>query len=235
MIVLERPRSFNDSSVSFQHGSTEGTGLPGVGAPDPKRPRDEGTGSLMLLQSARASAQPHHAVRVSDGGGSALRRLGRRWPLHGGASPRAGRPLAADGAARLARSGPVGADDGRRASVRRAPDRRDTESGRFWKYDASSGAAWNASVKDNRDRLREIIGVVDARLPSTIERFGDDDNPALVGETSRYRIYQVRWVVLEGVFAEGLLVQPATKHATPRARAVVMNGVIGRRLSPYQR
>jgi dienelactone hydrolase len=95
-----------------------------------------------------------------------------------------------------------------------------TRSARFWKYDPSSPAAWNASVKDNRDRLREIIGVVDARQPPALERFGDDQNPALVAETSRYRVYQVRWPVLDGVTAEGLLVQPA--NGRPAAHIVVL-------------
>ncbi len=52
------------------------------------------------------------------------------------------------------------------------------------------------------------IGVVDPRVPVTLERFGDDDNPALVAETTAYRIYQVRWPVLEGVSGEGLLLEP---------------------------
>ena len=91
-------------------------------------------------------------------------------------------------------------------------------SARFWKYDRSSAAAWDASLKDNRDRLREITGVVDARQPAGLERFGDDENPALVAETSRYRIYQVRWRVLDGVFAEGLFVEPL--HGRPAAHIV---------------
>jgi hypothetical protein len=81
-------------------------------------------------------------------------------------------------------------------------------SARFWKPDASSAAAPNASLAGNRERLREIIGAVDARLRPVVERFGDDENPALVAETSRYRVYQVRWPVLDGVSAEGLLVEP---------------------------
>jgi dienelactone hydrolase len=93
-------------------------------------------------------------------------------------------------------------------------------SGRFWKYDPSSASAWNASVKDNRDRLREIIGAVDARLPPRVERFGDDESPALVAETTRYRVYQVRWPVIAGVSAEGLLVQPAA--GMPAAHLVVV-------------
>ena len=110
--------------------------------------------------------------------------------------------------------------DGAHRFVERQIADSQARSGRFWKYDRSSTAAWNASVEDNRDRLREIIGVVDARLPPGLERFGDDENPALVAETSRYRVYQVRWPVLDGVSAEGLLVQPA--NGTPAAHIVVV-------------
>jgi dienelactone hydrolase len=99
--------------------------------------------------------------------------------------------------------------DGAHRFVERQIVESQARAGRFWKYDRSSAAAWNASVQDNRDRLREIIGVVDVRLPPRLERFGDDERPALVAETSRYRVYQVRWSVLDGVSAEGLLVQPA--------------------------
>jgi dienelactone hydrolase len=110
--------------------------------------------------------------------------------------------------------------DGAHRFVERQIGETRARSGRFWKYDRSSAAAWNTSVADNRDRLREIIGVVDARLPPGVERFGDDENPALVAETSRYRVYQVRWRVLDGVSAEGLLVQPATGR--PAAHIVVL-------------
>ena len=91
---------------------------------------------------------------------------------------------------------------------------------RFWNYDRSSAAAWNTSVQDNRDRLREIIGAVDPRVPPRIERFGDDDRPALVAETSRYRVYQVRWPVVDGLSAEGLFVEPTA--APPVASLVVL-------------
>ena len=91
---------------------------------------------------------------------------------------------------------------------------------RFWNYDPSSPAAWNAALANNRDRLREIIGAVDSRLSPRIERFGDEENPALVAETSRYRVHQVRWPVLEGLSAEGLLVQPVT--GAPAAHVVVV-------------
>jgi dienelactone hydrolase len=79
---------------------------------------------------------------------------------------------------------------------------------RFWKYDTSSKQAYETSVAENRQRLRTIIGAVDTRLPVRMERFGDDVDPALVAEAAKYRVFQVRWQVLDGVFGEGLLVQP---------------------------
>jgi len=76
-----------------------------------------------------------------------------------------------------------------------------------------------ASLVENRERFKEIIGAVDARVQVRMERFGDDANPACVAETSQYRVYQVRWPVLEGVFGEGLLVQP---EGPVRAHVVVV-------------
>jgi dienelactone hydrolase len=90
---------------------------------------------------------------------------------------------------------------------------------RLWKRDPSSPRAYAASIQANRDSFRRIIGVVDSRLPVTMERFGDDDNPALVGETDRLRVYQVRWPVLEGVHGEGLLLEP---KGTLRGNAVAL-------------
>ena len=93
-------------------------------------------------------------------------------------------------------------------------------SDRFWKYDRSSPAAWEAALKGNRDRLREIIGASDHRVPPALERYGDDDNPAIVAETDRYRVFQVRWHVLDGMTAEGLLVEPL--RGTPSASVVAV-------------
>lgn len=81
----------------------------------------------------------------------------------------------------------------------------------FWHYDLSSREAYVASVRENREELKTILGVVDQRLSARMERYGDDDNPALVAETESYRVYQVRWPVLDGVFGEGLLAQPKDK------------------------
>jgi hypothetical protein len=69
---------------------------------------------------------------------------------------------------------------------------------RYWQRDPSSPAAYERSVRPNRERFRKVLGVVDPRLPVRLERFGDDDNPARVAEAGRYRAYQVRWPVLHG-------------------------------------
>ena len=110
--------------------------------------------------------------------------------------------------------------DGAHRFVERQIAETQARSERFWKYDRSSPVAWNAAIEANRDRLREIIGVVDSRLSSAVERYGDDENPALVAETNRYRVYQVRWPVLDGISAEGLLVEPAV--AAPAAHIVAV-------------
>src|SRR5262245_9023105 len=84
---------------------------------------------------------------------------------------------------------------------------------RHWKRDFSSRQAYEASVEGNRQRFRKIIGVVDSRLPVRMERFGDDENPALVSATANFQVFQVRWPVLDGVTGEGLLIEPRTPPA----------------------
>jgi dienelactone hydrolase len=110
--------------------------------------------------------------------------------------------------------------DGAHRFVERQIEDAQTRSARFWQYDRSSPAAWDASLDGNRERLREIIGVGDPRVAPALERFGDDENAALVAETPRYRVHQVRWPVFDGVSAEGLLVEPAT--GTPASLIVVV-------------
>jgi hypothetical protein len=89
----------------------------------------------------------------------------------------------------------------------------------FWTRDFSSPEAYAKSVEPNRVRFKTIIGVVDARLPAAMERYGDDAQPALVAETARYRVWQVRWPVLEGLWGCGLLVEPT---AAPVAQVVLV-------------
>lgn len=79
----------------------------------------------------------------------------------------------------------------------------------FWKPDFSSPEAYPKSVQPNRDRLKKILGVVDERVPFTdLEYVGGPKTPSLVAETDDYKVFAVRWPVLPGVDAEGLLLDP---------------------------
>lgn len=79
---------------------------------------------------------------------------------------------------------------------------------KLWSRDFSSRRAYEKSIAANRQRFRAMIGAIDTRLPSRMERFGEGDRPGLVAEAAEFRVYQVRWPVLEGVFGEGLLLEP---------------------------
>ena len=82
---------------------------------------------------------------------------------------------------------------------------------KLWKRDSSSSAAYERSIRPNRDSFRKIIGVADPRLPVAMERFGDEDNPSLVADAGSFHVYQVRWPVLNGVYGEGLFLEPSGK------------------------
>jgi dienelactone hydrolase len=80
---------------------------------------------------------------------------------------------------------------------------------KFWKLDFSSPEAYLASVAPNRQRLGRILGVVDQRLPvKELDYVATTNTKTLVAEGDGYDIYAVRWPVLEGVDAEGLLLEP---------------------------
>lgn len=82
---------------------------------------------------------------------------------------------------------------------------------KFWKPDFSSVAAFDTSVQPNRQRLRTMIGAVDDRVPVKMEYVSMTDQPALAAETKLYKVHAVRWPVLVGMFAEGLLLEPTGK------------------------
>lgn len=82
---------------------------------------------------------------------------------------------------------------------------------KLWHRDSSSPENYESSIAANREHFRRAIGLVDARDKVTLERFGDEENPALVAETSQYRVFQVRWPVLAGVTGEGLFLEPKEK------------------------
>jgi dienelactone hydrolase len=89
-----------------------------------------------------------------------------------------------------------------------------------WHQNFSSPKAYEESVAANREHFRRIIGLVDERvafkeltLDATTER------SSLVAKGPGYEVHTVRWPVLEGVEAEGLLLQP---DRTPVANVVAL-------------
>lgn len=80
---------------------------------------------------------------------------------------------------------------------------------RYWNRDFSTRSKYNQSVATNRARFKKIIGMVDERLPiESLEYVATTSSSGIAAETELFKIYAVRWPVLEGVYAEGLLVQP---------------------------
>jgi dienelactone hydrolase len=90
----------------------------------------------------------------------------------------------------------------------------------FWKRNFRSPEDHERSISPNRDEFRKIIGVVDERLPAPgLELEATTADSALVAETARFRVFAVRWPVLDGVTGEGLLLEPKT---APIARIVAI-------------
>lgn len=90
----------------------------------------------------------------------------------------------------------------------------------LWKRDYSSPAAYEKSISLNRERLRTILGAVDPREKArAIDMIATSFQSALVARGPHYNVLAVRWSVLDGVTAEGLLLQPG---GAPVARVVVL-------------
>ena len=95
---------------------------------------------------------------------------------------------------------------------------------KLWNRDFSSREAYEISVEPNRKRFMKCIGVEDKTEPLKnyntgledknppvfMQRFSIDNDPDLIAETPNYRVYQVRWPVLNRIYGEGLLLQPKT-------------------------
>lgn len=122
---------------------------------------------------------------------------------------------------------PLAPSDGRDAQMRQGIDalaerllrEAAAERPRWWQRDLSSPAAYEQAVAPNRERLRRMLGAVDARLPAgELELCATLSRPALVAVSGEVEIRAVRWQVLHGVQAEGLLLSPP--H--PRASVVAL-------------
>ena len=96
---------------------------------------------------------------------------------------------------------------------------------KFWQRDFTSRQAYEKSVEPNRRKFMKYIGVEDKSEPLTnynvglpdknpfalMQKISVNDDTEIIAETSGYRVYQVRWPVLNRVWGEGLLVQPKSK------------------------
>lgn len=79
----------------------------------------------------------------------------------------------------------------------------------FWPQASAEVVGGADRVGANRERLKHILGLVDARLPSSeLEYFATVSQPAKISESDRFSAYAIRWAVLPGIFGEGLLLQP---------------------------
>jgi dienelactone hydrolase len=88
-----------------------------------------------------------------------------------------------------------------------------------WNRDYSSAQAYAASVAGNRERFRAFLGAVDPRLTMTqpdrhrFELVSTLDRDSIVAHTSKIIVRAIRWPVLDGVTAEGLLLEPELTRA----------------------
>jgi hypothetical protein len=102
----------------------------------------------------------------------------------------------------------------------REAERAARERSRYWKRDCSSAEAYMRSIEPNRERLRRMIGLVDARVRFTApELIATTAAPALIAETDTFRVFAIRWPVLDRVTGEGLFLQP---KGEPRACVVAL-------------
>ena len=89
----------------------------------------------------------------------------------------------------------------------------------FWERDFSSEADYARSVEANRERFRKIIGVVDRRSPVRLE-FLSSEGGAPLAESDSVTVWRVRWDVVAGLGAEGLLVRP--RNRAPIAQVIAL-------------
>ncbi len=92
---------------------------------------------------------------------------------------------------------------------------------RHWNRDTSSPENYRKSVRGNRQRFRDIIGARDDRVAfDDLELLATWSGPALVGQSGAFRVYAVRWPVLDGVWSEGLLLEPSSRQVVANVVAV---------------
>ena len=90
---------------------------------------------------------------------------------------------------------------------------------KIWDRDFTSTEAYEKSIAPNRERFREYIGAVDARVTElepekfSFELLATFDQSAVLARSNHVTVHRVRWQVLDGVTAEGLLLEPEGVNA----------------------
>jgi dienelactone hydrolase len=93
------------------------------------------------------------------------------------------------------------------------------ERAKLWQIDGSLPEAYAKSVEPNRERLRKMLGVVNERAKPKLEVVADLDTNRSWSIPGGGTVRRVRWAVLPGVDAEGLLLDPP---GPPLANVVVV-------------
>jgi len=136
-------------------------------------------------------------------------------------------PAVFPGTKQLAWEGDVSAKilDGAHQFIERKINESVKNRSKYWNRNFTSVEAYGKSVESNRKRLMAILGIEDRNLSLTnynvglpdahpkivMQKFSMHDESDVVAETSRYKVYQVRWPVLNRVYGEGLLLEPKVK------------------------
>jgi dienelactone hydrolase len=96
-----------------------------------------------------------------------------------------------------------------------APAKRDE----MWKDALASKEALAKSLPAKREQLRKILGVVDERVKPNLEYLAGPGKSSQLAEIDGCKVHAVRWAVLPGVDAEGLLIEPKEK---PKANVIAI-------------
>jgi len=89
----------------------------------------------------------------------------------------------------------------------------------LWQFNFSNAESFASSVASNREFLAVRVGIADPRTAPGLEVLTSRKLQQLKAETTGCTIRAVRWNVLEGLQAEGLLLQPKSRV---KARVVII-------------
>ena len=81
-----------------------------------------------------------------------------------------------------------------------------------WKRKYNSKEEFFELANSYRENLKKIIGVIDERISyKELTLLEYSEQKSLISETDNFKIYSVKWPVLEGVSGTGLWIEPKTK------------------------